>query len=68
MLTREHHRIVEQFNIYKNTMEDKLFRTHAYYEHDFDFHYEMAKLAPCYEASYALDNLSALKLYDCVLP
>ena len=68
MLTREHHRIVEQFKCYKNAMEDKLSRTFSYFERDFDFHYELAMLAPCYEASYALSDLSALKLYDCVLP
>ena len=68
MLTREHHRIIEQFKSYKNSMEDLLVRTYMYFERDFDYHYELAMLAPCYETSYALSNRSALKLYDCVLP
>ena len=67
-LSVEHHRLIQQFFDFKRDTQERLDKTDFYEKKFFDATYAFALKAPCYEASFAMNAKSALKLYDCMVP
>ena len=67
-MTCEHHRIIEQYLYYKSWTKERMQFTDEYEEKYTESLKALALRAPVYEASFAMSNRSALKLYDCLVP
>ena len=68
VLTSEHHRIIEQFIFYKNKTQRQLDMSDMLQKKYREAVKAQCLQSPCFEASFATDNRSALKLYDCLVP
>ena len=68
VLTSEHHRIIEQFIFYKNKTQRQLDMSDRLQQKYRDAVKAQCLQSPCFEASFAMDNRSVLRLYDCLVP
>ncbi len=67
-LTKEHHKMIEQYYMYKQQTQDKLDLFEEYKEKFIHSTMLYAQKAPAMEASFAMSENSSLKLYNCLMP
>lgn len=68
MLSKQHHRVIEQFIEFKDRTEAKLNRAINLEKTIAHLERLVALKTPVMEAEYAIDERSALSLYDCLVP
>ena len=67
LLSKEHYKMIEQFLIFKNDTQLRLDQADIFEDRLADASLLYAQKAPAMEAAYALQQNSALKMYDCLV-
>lgn len=68
LLTKQHHKLIQQFIDFKNRSEAKLKKADKLISHLGYLEQCFALKTPVMEAEYALDERTSLGLYDCLVP